>query len=327
VGNAGRLQLIATGFVAVAVACGDAPRPAALPATSARNWTAPATSTPPSVPTSTQVEPTSGPPSALEADAPSPRGDAGPGRIGCGPASCVVEEGEYCCFASPAGREGADPHHKCLTSRTGSVHPKLSRHGAAPIADAETCRVGGMHYCDGASDCPAHHLCCAWNAPRATCVPLGPGRGSTCGGGEVCAGGDACRTPGAVCERGRCRKAGREVRCGSLACRDDASTCCFDKYGEPFCAVGACPARSGAEMRCTAHDDCLPSERCCAYRHGAECSAFCDSGDTPLCRSDADCRGAVIRDEDDRSGVAAPACHPIGLAELARCEPTTWRVP
>ncbi|MCA9623222.1 MAG: hypothetical protein KC731_29585 [Myxococcales bacterium] len=178
-------------------------------------------------------------------------------------------------------------------------------------------------HCDGASDCGAGELCCEWSAGWSTCVDAT--RPGACGGVELCRGDDDCVTPGAVCEQGICVRSGREVACGDQSCRGAEPICCARNgppWSEPtFCAAEACPPHRSFELRCTAHDDCLDGQLCCASRQRSACAWFCDGGTTPVCASDADCKGVVLRGEDDVGGSEADQCRGTVLPTVSHCAP------
>ncbi len=84
-----------------------------------------------------------------------------------------------------------------------------------------------------------------------------------------------------------------QVRCGATHCKGDTPWCCPEATG-PRCVSTSKDCEAGMLLECLSASDCGAGRICCTGGEGTECRSGCASGDTPLCQTDADCRGVVI---------------------------------
>jgi hypothetical protein len=290
----GRAQYLALGAVVAACAVAQAPVPPAGEPSAHRTPSArSATPKPPPPPTPTPT-PTATASVSASASASTtvvvaaPKGDASPGRIGCGSNSCIAGK-ELCCT------------DVCIERRNGPIVVQMD--GWHEWPDHERCedagRAGVVAYCDGAGDCPPKQACCDDGIDDGVCMPEKGGR-QPCPRFERCRGGDICRTRGARCGDGKCVRGGQKVACGSTSCSGENAVCCASNEAtvaaseRHYCEEDQRPCTGNhARLECRTDFDCLPGDKCCALDDHTTCAHNCDSG-TKACRTDSDCVGETM---------------------------------
>lgn len=213
------------------------------------------------------------------------------GSFACGQARCTTGQ-QFCCSYPSSARCVARPAEMPNGREVGGfpwsaeVVAAISACGSTGQPNWDELRE--VHYCRTSDDCAGTSVCIAdhqvyWEMPDFLyCVP----REQAPAFAEVCEEDSQCKTAGRICLRGQCRRASRQVHCGSdMAPCGPRQFCWAPGMGGDLNA-GSCNEPNletdGLHSRheCDDPSDCLPGQYCCSGFTN-RCDFACGGGDTP----------------------------------------------
>lgn len=196
-------------------------------------------------------------------DVPAP----GPGKIGCGAATCDARAETCCHFYDEAKPPRCVPRVAEMTTGEVPEWPLIEACVQPPGTSSE---VSSADRCDASDDCGPSERCCHDHLGREHHQRHCSTR--ACTFVEVCSAIERCRTPGTRCEAGACRKVAT-ISCAGVPCDAPERMCCTSaKLDDYACRPAAACDPFFPRIECVRPSDC-PSGQDCALNMGnrSEC--------------------------------------------------------